>query len=312
MTSPLPERVGPRARSLVISIALGLCSGLLLSIPLASTLLPNNGERLSLLGVPVSNPFSAWTGIGDREVVVLGMDAGGGNTDTIFTIRVENGQTEIIQIPRDSYINSARFGPMKVNALYAYGGTDAVKQELSRLMGRPIQHHILVNLEGIRTISDLMGGVTVDVPKRLYYVDNAQGLYIDLQPGPQLLKGRELEGFLRWRNDGEGDFGRLQRQQLVIKSLFASLTKPENVMRLPALITAAGRNLKTDLGPMELGGLISAMGTTDLNTERLQATPFDRDGISYLDTQWPASDGGRQNSASPEAPSNSWRKRPLF
>ena len=312
MTSPLPERVGPRARSLVISIALGLGSGLLLSIPLASTLLPNNGERLSLLGVPVSNPFSAWTGIGDREVVVLGMDAGGGNTDTIFTIRVENGQTEIIQIPRDSYINSARFGPMKVNALYAYGGTDAVKQELSRLMGRPIQHHILVNLEGIRTISDLMGGVTVDVPKRLYYVDNAQGLYIDLQPGPQLLKGRELEGFLRWRNDGEGDFGRLQRQQLVIKSLFASLTKPENVMRLPALITAAGRNLKTDLGPMELGGLISAMGTTDLNTERLQATPFDRDGISYLDTQWPASDGGRQNSAYPEAPSNSWRKRPLF
>ena len=312
MTSPLPERVGPRARSLVISIALGLGSGLLLSIPLASTLLPNNGERLSLLGLPVSNPFSAWTGIGDREVVVLGMDAGGGNTDTIFTIRVENGQTEIIQIPRDSYINSARFGPMKVNALYAYGGTDAVKQELSRLMGRPIQHHILVNLEGIRTISDLMGGVTVDVPKRLYYVDNAQGLYIDLQPGPQLLKGRELEGFLRWRNDGEGDFGRLQRQQLVIKSLFASLTKPENVMRLPALITAAGRNLKTDLGPMELGGLISAMGTTDLNTERLQATPFDRDGISYLDTQWPASDGGGQNSASPEAPSNSWRTRPLF
>ena len=312
MTSPLPERVGPRARSLVISIALGLSSGLLLSIPLASTLLPNNDKRLSILGLPVGNPFSAWTGIGDREVVVLGMDAGGGNTDTIFTIRVENGQTEIIQIPRDSYINSARFGPMKVNALYAYGGTDAVKQELSRLMGRPIQHHILVNLEGIRTISDLMGGVTVDVPKRLYYVDNAQGLYIDLQPGPQLLKGRELEGFLRWRNDGEGDFGRLQRQQLVIKSLFASLTKPENVMRLPALITAAGRNLKTDLGPMELGGLITAMGTTDLNTERLQATPFDRDGISYLDTQWPASDRGVQNGASPEAPINSWRTRPLF
>ena len=312
MTSPLPERVGPRARSLVISIALGLGSGLLLSIPLASTLLPNNDKRLLLLGLPVGNPFSAWTGIGDREVVVLGMDAGGGNTDTIFTIRVENGQTEIIQIPRDSYINSARFGPMKVNALYAYGGTDAVKQELSRLMGRPIQHHILVNLEGIRTISDLMGGVTVDVPKRLYYVDNAQGLYIDLQPGPQLLKGRELEGFLRWRNDGEGDFGRLQRQQLVIKSLFASLTKPENVMRLPALITAAGRNLKTDLGPMELGGLITAMGTTDLNTERLQATPFDRDGISYLDTQWPASHRGVQNGASPEAPSNSWRTRPLF
>ena len=312
MTSPLPKRVGFRARSLAISIALGLGSGLLLSIPLVSTLHPKSSEGLSLLGLPVSNPFTSWTGIGDREVVVLGMDAGGGNTDTMFTIRVENGQTEIIQIPRDSYINSARFGPMKANALYAYGGTDAVKQELSRLMGRPIQHHLLVNLEGIRTISDLMGGVTVDVPKRLYYVDNSQGLYIDLQPGPQLLKGRELEGFLRWRNDGEGDFGRLQRQQLVIKSLFASLTKPDNVMRLPALITAAGQNLKTDLGPMELGGLITAMGTTNLNTQRLDATPFDLDGISYLDTQWPAGVNQRHRDDSSEAPSDGWRSRPLF
>jgi anionic cell wall polymer biosynthesis LytR-Cps2A-Psr (LCP) family protein len=157
-----------------------------------------------------------------------------------------------------------------------------------------------------------MGGVIVDVPKRLYYVDNAQGLYIDLQPGPQLLKGRELEGFLRWRNDGEGDFGRLQRQQLVIKSLFASLTKPENVLKLPALISAAGRNLKTDLGPMELGGLITTMGTTDLHTERLPATPFDRDGISYLDTEWPASDHRVPNSASTETSSNNWRTRSLF
>ena len=115
-------------------------------------------------------------------------------------------------------------------------------------MGRPIQHHLLVNLEGIRSISDLMGGVTVDVPKRLYYVDRAQGLYVDLQPGPQLLKGRELEGFLRWRHDELGDFGRLQRQQLVIKSLFGSLDQPENLVRLPALITAAGRNPENRLG----------------------------------------------------------------
>lgn len=219
------------------------------------------------------------------------MDAGGGNTDTMFTIRVENSQTEITQIPRDSYVNSARFGPMKANALYAYGGTDAVKQELSRLMGRPIQHYILVNLEGIRSISDLMGGVTIDVPKRLYYVDNSQGLYIDLQPGRQVLKGRDLEGFLRWRNDGEGDFGRLKRQQLVIKSLFGSLTKPDNIMRLPALISAAGRNLNTDLGPMELGGLITAMGTTDLKAERLDATPSSVMGSATSIPNGPASPG---------------------
>ena len=313
MKTPRPERVRPRARSLAISVVLGLGSGLILAIPLSMALMPESSRR-SVLGFPLANPFSSWTGIGEREVVVLGMDAGGGNTDTMFTIRLENGTTKITQIPRDSYINSARYGPMKINALYAYGGTDAVKQELSRLLGRPIQHHMLVNLEGIRTISVLMGGVTVNVPKRLYYVDRSQGLYIDLQPGPQLLKGRDLEGFLRWRHDETGDFGRLQRQQLVIKSLFGSLTKPENVVRLPALITAAGRNLKTDLGPMELGGLITAMGTTSLQTHRLEATPFEKDGISYLDTQWPSSQGNSstdENSTTDDS-NNRWRYRPLF
>ena len=312
MTQTRPDSGQPRIHSLAIAIVLGLGSGLVLAIPLSTVLLPEQ-SRKTLFGLPIENPFSSWAGIGDREVVVMGMDAGGGNTDTIFTIRIDNGQTQITQIPRDSYINSARFGPLKANALYAYGGSDEVKKELSRLMGRPIQHHLLVNLEGIRSISDLMGGVTVDVPKRLYYVDRAQGLYIDLQPGPQLLKGRELEGFLRWRHDELGDFGRLQRQQLVIKSLFGSLTKPENVVRLPALITAAGRNLKTDLGPMELGGLITAMGTTELKTERLEATPFEKDGISYLDIRWPAQgENGTsfEDSSSPNR--NGWRSRPLF
>jgi LCP family protein required for cell wall assembly len=216
------------------------------------------------------------------------MDAGGGNTDTIFILSTKNGNTSITQIPRDSYINSRNFGSMKANALHARGGAEAVKTELTRLMGHPINHHILVNLEGIRTISDLLGGLEVDVPKRLYYQDKSQGLFINLQPGRQILKGRDLEGFLRWRHDGQGDFGRLDRQQLVLESLFNKIIQPQNLIQLPALIKAAGRNLETDLGPLELAKLISTMGTTDLQASRLNARPFYLNGVSYLDTQWPA------------------------
>ncbi|KGG25486.1 MULTISPECIES: LCP family protein [unclassified Prochlorococcus] len=273
-------------RSMTTAIGVGLIAGLLLSIPLSRSLTQKTAGKTTPL-FAISNPFNAWQGFGNRDVVVLGMDAGRGNTDVIFTIRVAGGETRIIQIPRDSYINSRNFGPMKVNALYAYGGIEAVKSELTRLMHRPISHHILVNLEGIRTIADLLGGIEVDVPKRLYYQDQSQGLYIDLQAGTQVLKGQDLEGFLRWRHDGEGDFGRLRRQQLVLKSLFRKLTRPENLVRLPALITAAGRNIKTDMGPLELGGLITAMGTTELETTRLEAKPFFSNGISYLETEWP-------------------------
>jgi hypothetical protein len=38
---------------------------------------------------------------------------------------------------------------------------------------------------------------------------------------------------------------------------------------------------------MELGGLMTAIGSTRLETERLQGHPFDRNGISYWDTDWP-------------------------
>ncbi len=306
MKAPYPRPTA--VRSLLIAVGIGLGAGLLLSIPLRRSLAPGPVAEVDAPLLPISNPFAAWSSFGDREVVVLGMEDGGGNTDAIFTIRVENGETRITQIPRDSYIDSRNFGPMKVNALFARGGAEAVKQELSRLMGRPIQHHILVNLEGIRTMGDLVGGVQVDVPKRLYYLDRSQGLEIDLQPGPQTLKGRDLEGFLRWRHDGEGDLGRLARQQLVLKSLFSSLKRPENLVRLPALITAAGRNLNTDLGPMELGGLITAMGTTDLETERLKATPFYRNGISYLNAEWP----GSNSSGADASETSSWRYRVLF
>ena len=293
-----------RPKTLILSAIVGLTGGFLLAIPLSRSLMTESETPLLL---PVSNPFSAWSVFDNREILVLGIDDGGGNTDAIFTLKVEGGRTSITQIPRDSYIDSHSFGPVKANALYAYGGHEAVKAELSRLMGRPIDHHILVNLNGIRTLSDLVGGVEVDVPKRLYYRDNSQGLLIDLQPGPQLLKGRDLEGFLRWRNDEEGDLGRLARQQLVLKSLFSRLTRPEHLVKLPALIKEAGNNLETDLGAMELGGLITAMGLTELETERLDARPFYRNGISYLDTEWPA-----QQSGGDASESSSWRYRFLY
>ena len=274
------------------AVVVGLTGGLMLSVPLSRLI---NTESLSTAEqpvaltqpVPLANPFAGWTGFGAREVVVLGRDRTGNNTDVIFTVRVNGTTTTITQIPRDSYIDAEGFGAMKLNALMAYGGVEAVERELSRVMNRPIRHHILVRLDAIETLANLVGGIEVDVPKRLYYVDRSQNLVIDLQPGPQVLKGKDLEGFLRWRNDGRGDFGRLERQQLALKGLFEQMKQPQNLIRLPALITAAGQALETDLGPMELGGLITAMGTTDLNASKLNAVPFYVNGISYLDTEWP-------------------------
>ena len=65
--------------------AFGLACGLMLSVPFART-----------------HPLRGGWGLGIGEVVVLGKDAGGTNTDTIFTLRVQPGITTITQIPREA------------------------------------------------------------------------------------------------------------------------------------------------------------------------------------------------------------------
>ena len=283
--------------AMLTAIGFGLGGGLLLASPVADYLSsPQVSERHQLV-----NPFSSWNSLSDADVVILGTDVGGGNTDVMYTMRVQNGETKLLQVPRDTYINSSSFGPVKANALYAYGGPEAVKAELSKHLGRPVRHHILVNLAVIRRLGDALGGLEVNVPKRMWYHDNTQGLHIDLQPGRQVLKGRDLEGFLRFRHDEMGDIGRLDRQRLVLKALFKQITRPESLVRLPALLAVAGKDLRTDLGPMEIGGLISAMGSTDLNAERLKGRPFMHEGISYWKAEWPeATAAGAASSSSTE------------
>ena len=294
------KSIGMRPRDergpILMAIAVGLGGGLLLAAPLTQLLDgPPAGSNHEVV-----NPFSRWAGMGEKEVVILGTDVGGGNTDVMYTLRVDNGVTKLTQVPRDTFIDSARFGPLKANALYAYGGPEAVKQELSKQLGRPVQHHILVNLSVIRRLGDALGGLEVDVPKRMYYTDRTQGLYIDLQPGRQVLRGRDIEGFLRFRHDEMGDIGRLDRQKLLLKALFDQITKPENLVRMPALLAAAGKDMKTDLGPMEIGGLMTAMGGTRLDAERLGGRPFMRDGISYWEAEWPKPSAGDAAAGNPD------------
>ena len=237
-------------------------------------------------------------GMGDRRIVVMGTDHVSTNTDVMFTVQLRDGRTELTQVPRDTFIESDRYGVMKANALYSSGGPEMVKQELSKLLSARVDRYLVLNLNAVQRLADALGGVEVDVPKRLYYVDNSQGLYIDLYPGRQLLKGAELEGFLRFRHDELGDIGRMERQKLVLAEVFRKLANPAVVTRLPELIKIAGSDLRTDLSPVDMGALVTAMATTKLSSSRLSGTPYWRDDISY----WMPDASAKNAPASQEPP----------
>ena len=279
-----PGPTGPRQakgpkRALLLSFLLGIGVGYGLVGPFGSLVgaglakLWHPGSVLASMAPPVAT--------GNHRVLVIGTDQVSGNTDSLFTLHLDGGKTELTQVPRDTYIESDQYGPMKANALYANGGVPLVQQELSKLLSAPVDHYIVVNLNAVQHLGDALGGVDVDVPKRMLYTDQTQGLTIDLYPGRQLLKGKDLEGFLRFRHDGLGDLGRMQRQQLVLNEVFRKLANPAFVTQLPALLKIAGTDIKTDLSPLQIGGLLSAMGTTKLNIQQLSGKSYWHADIDY-------------------------------
>jgi LCP family protein required for cell wall assembly len=219
--------------------------------------------------------------LGEQPVLVLGSDVVSGSTDVMMMVQVRNGRTEVLQVPRDTFVESEKLGVVKANALYGMAGATSVKHEMSQLLKMPVDRYLKVNLNAVNRVADALGGVEIDVPERMYYVDNAQGLYIDLYPGRQLLKGQELEGYLRFRHDALGDLGRMERQRQVLAQVFAKLVQPGTLAQLPALLKIAGEDVHTDLSPLEMTQLLSAMATTRLSTSRLPGRTFWKDDLSY-------------------------------
>jgi anionic cell wall polymer biosynthesis LytR-Cps2A-Psr (LCP) family protein len=152
---------------------------------------------------------------------------------------------------------------------------------VGKLLSVPVDRYLKVNLDGVSKLAEALGGVEVDVPKRMYYVDNAQGLYINLYPGKQLLKGEDLEGFLRFRHDEQGDLGRMERQRLVMAQVFRKLADPATITRLPALLEIAGNDMVTDLSPIEMTQLMGALGRTRLSTTRVPGRLYWYNDLSY-------------------------------
>ena len=77
----------------VAAVVAGLSGGLILSVPLSRLITAPSSTADQPFALPqpapLANPFAGWTGFGAREVVVLGRDRTGSNTDVIFTVRVD-------------------------------------------------------------------------------------------------------------------------------------------------------------------------------------------------------------------------------
>ncbi len=189
-----------------------------------------------------------------------------GLSDVILVLRFDpkNQRLAILSIPRDTRVNIMGYGIDKLNAANVYGGPALSATTTSHLLGDiTIDRYVRINVQGVEKLVNALGGVTVLVPKDLKYRDDSQRFYVDLKAGRQHLNGDQVLQLLRFRYDGYGDIGRIQRQQLVMRALAEQSLTPAILPKIPALLSVVQSHIDTNLSVEELLALVGF--TTQLN-----------------------------------------------
>ena len=224
-------------------------------------------------------------------VMIMGVDeraddVGRSDTLMIATLDPDKNQAALLSVPRDTRVKIKGHGFDKINAAYAYGGRKLTQETIESLLNTHIDHYIKINVHGFTKIIDALGGIDIDVEKRMYYEDpwdDDGGLYIDLQPGMQHMDGKTAITYVRYR-DEEGDIGRIKRQQNFMKAVMDKLVSPIIIPKLPAIVSAVSDSVETDMSVSEI---LSFLGTLQdakdngLKSEMLPGKPVYIEGISY-------------------------------
>lgn len=235
------------------------------------------------------------------NILLLGADErpnDPGRTDTIIlaSVAVETGQISFISIPRDTRVRiPGREGYERINAAHAHGGPELAMKTVEQFLGVPVHYYVKTNFSGFERIIDTLGGVKINVEKRMKYDDYAQDLHIDLYPGEQVLNGKQALSYVRFRADGLGDValvdpvkgeydGRVQRQQKFIRAVIGQVLQPATVLKLPSLFSQLQECVDTNLPwslVMKLSLRLRDMDREAVKTALIPGTGDTINGISY-------------------------------
>ena len=228
---------------------------------------------------------------GKTVVMLMGVDeregdVGRSDTLMIATLDPKKHKAAILSVPRDTRVKIKGHGFDKINAAYAYGGHLLTQNTVEDLLGVEMEHYVIINVNAFTKIIDAIGGVDINVEKRMYYEDpwdDNGGLVINLYPGQQHMDGKTAITYVRYR-DEEGDIGRITRQQKFMQAVMDKLTSPAIIPRIPSIISEVVDCINTDLSVkqmIEFAAALKEAQSYGLQTEMLPGRPMYIGGISY-------------------------------
>ncbi len=214
----------------------------------------------------------------------------GARSDTILLLRVDPlaRNLSMLSVPRDLLVaigKDGRYGQDRINAAYSFGGEKLAIETLERVTGLKIDHYVVVKSDVVEELVDAIGGVPLTVEKKMDWDDNWAGLHIHLKPGKQRLMGSQVVGYCRFRNDEEGDFGRIRRQQHFVAALIMELKKKEHWGQYPELARIVRSKMKTDLRDEQIIGLAKLyrrFPVSNIEKGRPEVYDYFSNGAAYL------------------------------
>lgn len=218
------------------------------------------------------------------NVLLLGLDtrcAGGlvtgANTDTMIVVSANatTGDVFMFSFPRDIagfplYVGGSMPGYWKLNTFAGYTkqhpevfpepGQPALAYQIGYLLGIPIDYFASINLCGFPQLIDELGGVDVCNTKLIedsdyrWMDEREPGFY--LEPGEYHMDGDTALAFARSRH-GSSDFARAKRQQQLLGAVKAAMLTPQNIARLPQVVTTIGGLVHTNFPLDQLDQLLA-------------------------------------------------------
>ena len=183
-----------------------------------------SGESTAVPTEEFSSEPTAAEGAEAETILLIGYDEGDGNSrsDTILlcTLHRDNQQLILTSILRDLYVPIPGHGKDRINAAYAYGGRELLKQTLEENFNISIGTSLEVDFSGFEKIVDLLGGVTLELTPE----EANAGTAGSLTGGTQLLNGSQALAYVRIRKlDTDGDFSRTARQRRLLEAMLSGI-----------------------------------------------------------------------------------------
>ena len=236
------------------------------------------------------------------NILVMGVDIGTPGatnvndpkrTDTLILAHYnsEDKKIDLVSIPRDILIK-INDKNQKINAAHAIGGVSYTVNAVEKLLGIEIDYYGKIDYEGFRQVIDAIGGIDMDITRRMDYDDPTQNLSIHFKKGTTVhLNGKKAEEFFRWRqnNDGtgfeNGDLGRIENQHMFIDKLMKKIKSPSIITKIPSVLSVVQSYVETNMEAKDIlkyGYIFATIDSEKLSMDTVKGEAKYIGGVSYL------------------------------